>query len=200
MMWQLDHLAIAAETLAEGAAWVERTLDVSLQPGGQHPLMGTHNRLLGLADGLYLEVIATNPDAPVPARPRWFDLDRFSGPPRLQSWILRGDDLAAAPAQAGKALALERGDLRWQMAVPADGRLPFDGLYPALIAWEGAAHPADRLAPSGCRLLTLEVSHPDVAQLAAQMPPMEDPRVRLVRGAPRLRAEIETPSGTKVLQ
>ncbi|MFT7058852.1 MAG: hypothetical protein ACJASV_001357, partial [Pseudorhodobacter sp.] len=77
-MLRLDHIAVAANTLAEGTAWVEAQLGVTLAPGGQHPLMATHNRLLGLADD-YLEVITINPDAPAPPHPRWFDLDRFSG-------------------------------------------------------------------------------------------------------------------------
>ena len=54
---------------------------------------GTHNLLLGLDDGLYLEVISIDPGAPQPAFPRWFDLDRFSGVPRISNWICRTDAL-----------------------------------------------------------------------------------------------------------
>lgn len=36
---------------------------------------GTHNRCLGMEDGIYLEVIAVDPEAPPPSRPRWFGLD-----------------------------------------------------------------------------------------------------------------------------
>ena len=38
-------------------------LGVPMAGGGKHPLMGTHNRLIGLGD-LYLEVISIDPDAP----------------------------------------------------------------------------------------------------------------------------------------
>ncbi|NDV63644.1 VOC family protein, partial [Puniceicoccales bacterium CK1056] len=68
--------AIAGETLAEAQKHVEQNLGVALQPGGTHDVFATHNALLGLEDGLYLEAIATNPDAAQPQRPRWFDLDR----------------------------------------------------------------------------------------------------------------------------
>ena len=81
-MLTLDHIAISARTLAEGTAHVETLLGVTLGPIGHHAHMSTHNRLLGLGD-LYLEVIATDPDAPKPQWPRWFDLDHFAGPPRL---------------------------------------------------------------------------------------------------------------------
>ena len=42
----LDHLVIMANTLNEGVAWCEATLGVTPGPGGEHPLMSTHNRLL----------------------------------------------------------------------------------------------------------------------------------------------------------
>ena len=76
---ELDHFAIAANTLAEATAHVEEALGVPLQPGGEHAVFGTHNRLLGLADGLYLEAIAIDPEATPERSPRWFDLDSFSG-------------------------------------------------------------------------------------------------------------------------
>ena len=79
---RLDHLAIGAQTLQEGVAWAEAKLGVSFQAGGTHARFATHNRLLGVADGLYLEVIAADPDATCEG-PRWFGLDTFSGPPRL---------------------------------------------------------------------------------------------------------------------
>jgi Glyoxalase-like domain len=131
-----DHLAVAAGSLAEGVAAVEAALGMTLEGGGQHLAMGTHNRLLGLGD-VYLEVIAVDPSLPGPGRPRWFDLDRFLGPPRLTNWIAACDDLAAALADApdgtGVPMDFARGDLRWQMAVPEDGVLPFGGAHPAPI-------------------------------------------------------------------
>lgn len=75
----IDHLAVAADTLAAGVAWCERTLGLPPGPVGEHRFMGTHNRLLRLHSAAhpraYLEIIAINPDAPAPQRPRWFDLD-----------------------------------------------------------------------------------------------------------------------------
>ena len=73
-MIEFDHIAISGETLAEATEHVEAALGVSLQPGGEHAVFHTHNTLLGLEDGLYLEAIAINPNAPTPDRPaglRW---------------------------------------------------------------------------------------------------------------------------------
>ena len=203
-MLKLDHLAVAAETLEAGRAAVEDALGVTLQAGGRHPLFGTHNLLLGLEGGLYLEVIAIDPEAPAPERPRWFDLDRMSGGPHLRNWICRTDDLAKAAEMfpgAGDVLSLERGDLRWQMAVPPTGVLPYDNIFPALIQWQAGGHPAERLTPSGIRLSRLVVCHPEAAALSEELAPvLNDKRVMFEPAAtPELWAQFDTPQGPRVL-
>jgi hypothetical protein len=195
-----DHLAVSAETLAAGGAHVEALLGVALEPGGAHPAFGTHNRLLSLGPRAYLEVIAVDPDAPPPDRPRWFDLDRFSGPPRLTNWIVRVDDLAAAQAAGaapGAILDLERGRYRWRMAVPEDGVLPHDNLHPAVIEWRGP-HPAEALPDRGCRLARLILRHPEPERLAG-LPGADDGRVRIEAGPAGLSALIDTPRGARWL-
>ena len=205
-MLVLDHLAVSAAALDEGAAAVEAALGAPLSPGGVHPHMGTHNRLLSLGPGLYLEVIAIDPDAPPPGRPRWFDLDRFSGAPRLTNWIARCDDLAAelarSPEGTGRVHDLARGDYRWRMAIPQDGRLPFDGAFPALIAWQGTLHPADRLPDRGCRLRRLTLFHPHADDLRRALAGrFDDPRIAVEKApAKQLVAEIDTPAGPRVLE
>lgn len=201
---RLDHLAVSALTLEDGVAHVGAALGVRLAPGGQHPHMATHNRLLGLGD-VYLEVIAADPSAQRPASPRWFDLDRFSGAPRLTNWVAACDDLAAelaaGPDGLGLPVALSRGDLRWIMAVPPTGRLPFDGAFPALIQWEGDVHPLQRLPDSGLRLLGLDIVHPQATALRKALSGrLEDARVRIVQGPEKaLRASFSTPAGTRRL-
>ena len=203
-MLELDHLAIAAQTLEEGRVAVEAALGVTLQPGGKHDHFGTQNLLLGLEDGLYLEVIAIDPDAPNPGYARWFDLDRFNGLPMLTNWICRTSDLPKAVdrfPQAGAPVALSRAALRWQMAVPEDGILPYDNLFPALIEWQCRDHPAQLLSPVGCRLERLVVGHPEAAALEHEIgDALTDRRVVFETGQAGLMAEIQTPSGRKVLQ
>ena len=206
MKLELDHIAVAGATLAEATEAVETALGVPLQKGGEHDVFFTHNTLLGLEDGLYLEAIAINPDAPTPDRPRWFDLDRFSGPARLTNWVCRTGHLEAVLSQlpdgVGAPVSLQRGDLRWQMAVPADGVLPFDNIHPAVIEWGTDLHPANVLKPSGCRLRRLIVIHPRGNDLSEVLTPLiGDSRVVVEQGAtPGLMAEIETPHGLRVLR
>ena len=201
-MLTFDHLAISCDRLAEGVAHVEAALGVTLAPGGEHAAMGTHNRLLSLGPEEYMEVIAINPDAPGPDQPRWFDLDNFAGPPRMTNWICRCNDLqaalAAAPDGAGVPWDLERGDLRWRMAVPADGKLPFNNCFPAMIQWHGEAHPAPRLPEQGIRMTGLTLTHPEAETLRATLARMiADPRLTIVTGpSPALSVELTGPKGT----
>ncbi|PRZ48792.1 VOC family protein [Tritonibacter scottomollicae] len=201
---ELDHFAVAGDTLEEATAHVEQALGVPLQPGGQHQVFGTHNALLGLEGGLYLEAIAIDPGATPERSPRWFDLDRFSGPPRIGTWICRCDDLdatlvtlAAQEVDAGQPVSLTRGDLSWQMAVPETGILPFDNCCPALMQWQGP-HPATRLTQQGCGLRRLIICHPEAEVLRAMLA-LPDARVVFEAGPADIRAEIDTPHGVRTL-
>ena len=204
-MLRFDHLAVSALDLVEGVAAVEAALGVTLAGGGQHPHMATHNRLLGLGD-LYLEVIAADPAAQAPVWPRWFDLDNFEGQPRLTNWVACCDSISAAvavsPEGVGIPVALQRGDYRWQMAVPGDGKLPFDGCFPALIEWAGVLHPAKALPESGVRLQRLEIAHPQAAALNAALAGIfADRRVVITAGAEKaMRATFTTLHGVRVLE
>lgn len=204
-MLRIDHIALSALTLAQGVETVEAALGLPLASGGQHPHMATHNRLLALGD-LYLEVIASDPAAAAPAWPRWFDLDNFSGEPRLTNWVAACDDIATevtlSPQGIGIPVALTRGIYRWQMAVPADGKLPFDGAHPALIQWRGPNHPTQALPESHARLTRLEIAHPDAQALTRSLRHrLTDPRIHITPGAAcALRATIATPHGPRILE
>jgi hypothetical protein len=204
-MLELDHFAVAGETLDQAVAHVETALGVAMGPGGQHERYGTHNRLLGLDPALYMEAIAIDPQAPAPPDARWFGLDDFTGPARLDKWICRVPDMDAALEalpMAGRKVALKRGDLRWTMAVPEDGRLPFDGMFPALIEWHTDNLPGQRLAAQGRSLHELVICHPRAAELQALLAPLlTAPLVRFeTADAPGVQAHIETGSGPVVLR
>lgn len=201
----LDHIAVSGRSLEDARAHCEEALGVALLPGGKHPFFGTHNCLLGLADGFYLEAIAIDPEAPVPDRPRWFDLDRFDGVARVTNWICATPDLEAVlrdlPEGAGEPVALNRGALRWRMAVPSSGILPYDNMHPAVIEWQSDTHPSALLAASGCTLRRLVVSHPQASTLREFLAPkLADARVVFEVGPVGLMAEIDTAQGLRVLR
>ena len=199
---------LAARDLDRGAAWLEDRLGVTLAPGGRHARMGTHNRLLHLGEGFYLELIAIDPQAPPPGRPRWFALDRqetlTADRPRLIHWVARSDDIvreaAASTVAVGDILPMERGDYRWRISVPPDGHLPGDGLVPTLIQWDVPFHPASRLPDAGCRLMKLEGFHPQPGRIRTALAAFGlasrlDVHACAADEAPQLVAYIRTPGG-----
>src|SRR5438874_9394603 len=168
-MTTTDHLIVTAPDLASGAELVRRALGVELQTGGKHVRLGTHNLLLKLGDAIYLEVIAPDPDAPEPGRPRWFELDDRR-PPRLAGWAARTSDVRATAAASSEPLGtiaeMSRNDLNWLITIPDDGKLPLGGAGPALIEWR-APHPAEKMRDAACSLVALEVFHPDPQRVSA---------------------------------
>ncbi len=201
----LDHLVVAARSLDEGTTYVEAILGARLSPGGRHPDMGTHNRLLSLGPECYLEVIAIDPDALKPQHRRWFNLDNYSGAPRMTNWACRTDDLETAlehsPPGSGRIMPLSRGDISWRMGVPEFGRLPFDDAMPGLIEWVGEYYPSKRLPDHGYRLTRLDVFHPDAASFLDAFPALHRLDQVSVRKGPekRLIATISTPEGNRIL-
>lgn len=201
----LDHIAVVARSLDEGTTYVEAILGVELSPGGKHGAMGTHNRLLSLGPHCYLEVIAIDPDAPKPAHRRWFNLDSYTGAPRLMNWICSTDDLesalSAAPPGSGVPMRLTRGDMVWHMGVTDFGRLPFDDAMPALIEWGNSPHPNRRLPDHNLRLTRLDVFHPRADDLLKAFPALHGLPEVSVREGPekRLLATISTPEGNRIL-
>lgn len=203
-MLELDHIAVLGGTLAEAVAHVEQTLGQPMGPGGRHARYGTYNRLIGLAPAVYLEAIAIDPEAAAPPDARWFGLDHFEGPARLDKWIARVPDIDAAIAalpMAGRRVDLERDGLRWSMAVPPDGALPFDGLFPALIQWHVAHPPGQSLPPSGLTLDRLVITHPEAPALQALLAPHLDAPLLRFETAPQpgLAASLSGPQGALTL-
>ncbi len=205
----LDHITVVAPTLAAGAKFIRDTLGVELQPGGSHPRMGTHNVLLSLGESTYLEVVAIDPSAPKPSRPRWFGLDTLNprSPPRLAAWVVGTKDIEASArccaTELGPIEPMTRGANAWLITIPADGGLPFGGAVPALIQWQTQAHPAAALANSGCSLVELEVFHPEPRRVSSVLQCLglaSPPRVHPSASTDTLLvAHIQTPHGLRTL-
>jgi len=214
MKTALDHLVIGAATVADGVAYLQSALGVTLPAGGEHPRMGTHNHLMQLSERTFLEIIAINPTAPAPAHPRWFGLDdpfvqaQLQKEPRLLTWVINTDDLVALNAQSkvplGEITPQVRGNLEWLITIPADGHLPGSGLVPTAIQWQVAGHPASAMAALGCRLKGLALYHPYPAWLQETLTSLgigEQVTIHPLAAnqPPYMVAEIETATGIKRL-
>ncbi len=221
---RVDHLVVLAASLAEGVQWCESMLGLTPGPGGEHALMGTHNRLFTVASpdfpAAYLEIIAIHSGAPC-ARPagakRWFDLDdrelqlhlSKTGPqlahfvattPRAQAGVRA---LARLGLDRGKVLEASRmtpqGLLAWKITVREDGQRLFYGALPTLIQW-GEVHPTHSMAPSGVTLQSLHVHHPRPDALRAGYEAIGLTGVGVTQGPPNLIATLQTPRGVVTLE
>jgi hypothetical protein len=207
----LDHLVVAATTLADGIDYLAALTGIAPQPGGKHVAMGTHNALMRLGDRVYLEIIAIDPGGAKPDRPRWFDLDdvalqaELMERPRLIHWVARTDDIeracAACPTPLGPVLAMSRGDYRWRITIPADGARPGQGLVPTLIQWDVPTHPANRLAKTDVSLAGLAASHPQSEHIRAALAALglEGTMAVTYDREIRLAAMLRSPRGTVTL-
>jgi len=207
---RIDHIAVTAPTLEAGAELVRLALGVEPQAGGAHARMGTHNLLLRLGDAVYLEVIAPDPKASVPSRPRWFALDTLAADaaPALATWIASTADIQASVAACTEPLskieAMSRDALHWLITIPDDGALPLNGVAPALIEWQAEAHPAARLQDHGLSLIKLELFHPEPERIARLLLSLGLDRQLAVRPSTGERgaglvAHINTPRGPRRL-
>lgn len=207
MRCTFDHLVVTAPTLESGAKYVRQALGVRPGPGGRHPRMGTHNLLLRLGDSAFLEVIAPDPAAPRPDRPRWFGLDEPATlrEPRLAAWVARTETLRDCPPDVldvvGPIETMTRGEREWLITIPADGGLPLGGAMPMLIEWQVPREPAGRGLPdSGCsldRLVIRTLERATVATLRARAGLVG--ALDIGDGEPSLTAHVDTPQGPRRL-
>lgn len=216
---RVDHLVVAADTLAHGVQWCEATLGVTPGPGGVHPLMGTHNRLLPIGTPAYprayLEIIAIDPAAAAPGRKRWFDLDddtlqqALRQQPRLVHFVASTPDATSAlkalehlGIQRGALLRAERatphGLLSWRITVRADGQRLFYGGLPTLIEWDDP-HPADAMPEAGLALQSVQVRHPRPVDLRAAHAAIGLQGVAVEQGPPNLAVTLSSPNGVVLL-
>ena len=210
---ELDHIVVAAASLEEGALFIRDRLGVDIPAGGQHELMGTHNLLMRLGQHSFLEVIAIDPSAPAPRRPRWYALDdpamrmRLGQGPRLITWVARTSDIVATVQSAaiplGTVTSVSRGALSWRLTVPEDGHLPAGGVVPHLIEWDGGARPWEAMADLGCELEELTLAYPDPASLKDALKALcacGFSGISVVEGPePALSAKIRTRTGSATI-
>lgn len=162
---QLDHLVYAGPDLAALTDALSGRHGLLAMPGGRHPAQGTHNALLGLDGGSYLELLAPDPDG---KEGDWARSIASLDGPAMHAWCLRVDDAGVVAAALGDAgLGSRRlpgsrtrpdgSTLRWEL-VFAEGA-GFGGLMPFFVDWQGSVHPAAEL-PLAARFIGLELRHP----------------------------------------
>ena len=168
---RIDHIVIGASNLIAGTKILETKLSSKFTPGGEHMIMGTHNKLLKLQSNIYLEVIANNPNVSKPSRQRWFSLDeartkeKIKHSPRALCWVLEVDNIEDTVKKCGynpgEILQLSRDELTWKVTVPSNGKLVENGVLPVLIEWPSNQHPSKKLNNSKVSINKISLFHPE---------------------------------------
>jgi len=165
----IDHILLGAADLDRAVEAVAKATGVRPVYGGKHP-SGTHNALLSLGGGTYLEVIAPQPGVKGPTRYGEFEkLDK----PTPVGWAVSGGDLsslrerlekaglALTPAEPGSRVTPAGATLHWQTFGLAK-EIP---LAPFFIVWSQETPHPSTTSPAGCTLKELILKEPDPARL-----------------------------------
>ncbi|QIL70703.1 VOC family protein [Diaphorobacter sp. HDW4B] len=133
MHHSLDHVVIAVDDLSRSIEQY-RALGFTVYPGGDHQGRSSHNALIMLADGSYLELKAWR--SPAPQERWWATLDK-SGEGLVDFALLSADpvgELAAARARGlttlqgpvpGERMRPDGQHVRWTTARHDTGDVPF---------------------------------------------------------------------------
>ena len=206
MKSRIDHIVIGTNNLSLGTKILETKLNVNFSPGGEHQIMGTHNNLLKLQSNFYLEIIANNPKAEYPSRPRWFSLDeertkeKIKHYPRALCWALKVNNIENTVKKCGynpgKILQISRGELTWKITVPANGLLVDNGVLPVLIEWPNDQHPTKKIINSNVSINMLSLFHPEpnkIKEIISNL--IESDFIHILKGVPRIEFTLNTPNG-----
>lgn len=161
----IDHLVLGVSDLKAGIEEFRSRTGVEPVFGGNHPNGGTRNALASLGDGIYIEIIAPNPDAEL--SPMFANLKTLATLTPIM-WavgvenaetakaLLDSKGYFATPVMKGSRVKPDGSVLKWQsVAVPSStSYLPF------FIQWDkDSTHPS-KSSPSGCSLASLSITDP----------------------------------------
>ncbi len=164
-----DHLILGVPDLQRSIEEFSERLGVVPMLGGRHESMGTHNAILPVRGGSYVELIAPDPTRPNPPLGIPWGLDKLDAP-RLVTWAAATGDIDAAVERAqnagfdpGTVVDMARATpegqrLTWRLTIPR--KLFADGLVPFLIDWGSTPHPSGTGEPL-CSIEGFAAEHPD---------------------------------------
>lgn len=203
----LDHVIFGVRDLESSVEGFAKALGATPTFGGRHESIGTHNAILPLRGGHYLELIAPDPSSPNPPLGVPWGLETLKEP-RLITWAAATQDIDAAVERAKNAgydpgtiidVARETPEgerLTWRLTISAE--FAADGLVPFLIDWGSSPHPSGT-SEAVCSIEGFAADHPDpesVKEMLGALGVSLDVESGVV---PRLRGTLVGPSGSITL-
>ncbi|CAK9063363.1 unnamed protein product [Durusdinium trenchii] len=207
----VDHLVWCVPSVAEGIDLFEAMTGVKACIGGQHLGLGTHNALISLGEGVYLEILARDP---AQDEGSWLGID-CPRKPCLTTFCVQPsggslEEIATSGCDIGTIKDFSRENtegktLNWRLAADHHSlgyeKLPFGGLVPFIVDWSvnQLAHPS-AISPKGCRLVELKAFHPNAIELRRRLEALKVKDVTVEHGdTSRLVATLDSPKGQVTL-
>ena len=196
---QIDHIIVAVADLDRAIESVESLTGVRPVHGGEHPGRGTHNALLSLGEGIYLELIAAKPEV----ESEWNSL---KGPIPI-GFAVSVRDIEKAARQlkdagfqttevtAGSRRTPDGKLLRWQ-TFGLEKSAPD---APFFIRWSPDSPHPSMTSPSGCTLTHIEIATPDASELSRLRDALDLDILISQSQNSHLKITIKCPNGTVTL-
>lgn len=208
-MHTLDHLVYAVPDLHAALDWFEAHAGLRPAIGGRHLKQGTHNAVVNLGQGAYLEIVAIDPDNTSVAPPRWMGVDHISGP-TLVRWSLKSSNLEThspilqsinpglGTVHTGQRQLTTGELLRWQMTLPLPD--PAVDLIPFYLDWSTSDfHPTDRME-AAFSVARIELEHPTPSPIEAHLLSLGIEKTVVQAEKPGFVVHLKTPKGEIVLR
>jgi hypothetical protein len=166
---QIDHVILGIDDLDRGVKVFEAATGVRPVYGGKHP-GGTHNALVSLGDGIYLEILAVQQGVTVPAD--YADLKKMKTLTPI-GWAVSSNDSAELSNRLSAAGIAVSEPVDGSRTTPTGSTLSWQSFAlnesspeaPFFIVWsEQTAHPSTT-SPSGCKLQQWSIASPRVKDL-----------------------------------
>jgi hypothetical protein len=200
----LDHIVFGVPDLESSVGSFAKALGATPTFGGRHDSIGTHNAILPLRGGHYLELIAPDPSCPNPPLAIPWGLETLKEA-RLITWAAATKDIDAAVEHAknagydpGTVIDVARdtpeGDrLNWRLTLSRESAA--DGLVPFLIDWGSSPHPSET-SEALCSIEGFAAEHPDPESVRTMLGALGVSLDVEPGAAPRLRGTLVGPKGS----
>lgn len=196
---QIDHLILGIDDLDRGVKAFEAATGVNPVYGGKHP-GGTHNALVSLGDGMYLEILAVQEGVTVQGNSAGLKEMKTLTP---IGWAVSSKDSAQLRNRLSASGIAVSEPVDGSRTTPTGSKLSWQSFLlkesspevPFFIVWsEQTAHPSTT-SPSGCKLQRWSIASPRVKDLE-QLRQALDLRVDVAEAkAPSMRLSLTCPNG-----
>ena len=166
---QIDHVILGIDDLDRGVKAFEAATGVKPVYGGKHP-GGTHNALVSLGDGIYLEILAVQEGVTVPAD--YADLKKMKTLTPVGWAVSSGDSAELRNRLSAAGIAVSE-PVDGSRTTPRGSTLSWQSFAlnesspeaPFFIVWSRqTAHPSTT-SPSGCKLQQWSIASPRVKEI-----------------------------------